>query len=101
MGYSESMIERSLKIWGFDYDNIEISKIRHVPMHDWKISTNNKPLLYIDNLQCCIGLYVYGNGFSFAAHINTVVFRNNEYILDKNILLKYKEILDFLELILL
>ena len=84
MEYNTSLIERSLKIYGFDVSDLEIERIQHVPMHEWKISTNQKPLLYIDNLQCCIGLYAYGNNFAFAAHINTVVFRNNEYSLDGN-----------------
>lgn len=84
MEYNESFIEHSLKIWGFDISNLEINKIQYIPMHEWRISTQNKPLLYIDNLQCCVGLYVYGNNFAFASHINTVVFANNEYILDEN-----------------
>lgn len=84
MEYDVSLIERSLKIWDFDISNLEIEKIQHVPMHEWRISTNEKPLLYIDNLQCCIGLYAYGNNFAFASHINTVVFKNDEYSLDTN-----------------
>ena len=52
-------------------------------MHEWRISTKNKPLLYVENLQCCVGLYIYGNNFAFAAHINTVVFDKDEYTLDE------------------
>lgn len=84
MQYSIDLIERSLKIWGFDIDEIEIEKIKHIAMHQYQISNQDKTLLYIDNLQCCVGLYAYGNNFAFAAHINTVVFDNNEYYLDKN-----------------
>lgn len=82
MEFDNDLIERSLRIWGFDMDEIDISNIQHVPMHEWRISTNDKSLLYIENLQCCIGLYAYGNGFAFATHINTVVFDKNEYALN-------------------
>lgn len=84
MEYDSSLIEQFLKTYGFNTNKIEIEKIKHVPMHQYKISTEDKTLLYIDNLQCCIGLYAYGNGFAFAAHINTVVFEQNEYLLDEN-----------------
>ena len=50
MEYDIFLIEKSLVIWGFDIDNLEIEKIRHVPMHQFRISTKDKPLLYIDNL---------------------------------------------------
>ncbi len=84
MEYSTDLIRHSLKIWGFDINGIEIKKVKHIPMHQYKISTQGKTLLYIENLQCCVGLYAYGNDFAFAAHINTVVFDNDEYSLDKN-----------------
>lgn len=84
MEYNISLIEQSLKIWGFDISKIEIDKVKHVPMHQYKISTQNKTLLYIDNLQCCVALYAYGNNFAFVSHINTVVFDKNEYSLDEN-----------------
>lgn len=53
-------------------------------MHEWRIATKDKTLLYVENLQCCVGLYAYGNNFAFAAHINTRVFDKNEYVLDEN-----------------
>ena len=84
MEYNKELIEHSLKIWGFDINKIELEKVRHIPMHQYKISNQQKTLLYIDNLQCCVGLYAYGNNFAFAAHINTVVFDNDEYYLDEN-----------------
>lgn len=83
MEFDKELIERSLKIWGFDTNHISIEAIQHVPMHEWRISTEDKPLLYIENLQCCRGLYAYGNNFAFAAHINTMVFDNDEYALDE------------------
>ncbi len=84
MEYSTDLIEHSLKIWGFDINEIEIEKIKHIPMHQYQISNQDKTLLYIENLQCCVGLYAHGNNFAFAAHINTVVFDNDEYFLDEN-----------------
>lgn len=84
MEFDRELLERSLKNGDFDMDNTSIELIQHVPMHEWRISTKNKPLLYVENLQCCVGLYAYGNNFAFAAHINTVVFKKNEYALDKN-----------------
>lgn len=84
MEFDRELIEHTLKIFNFDMDRISIEAIQHVPMHEWRIATKDKPLLYVENLQCCIGLYAYGNNFAFAAHINTAVFDKNEYALDKN-----------------
>lgn len=84
MEFDKNLLERSLKICNFDVEQIDIEIIQHVPMHEWKISTKDKPLLYVENLQCCVGIYTYGNNFAFAAHINTVVFDKNEYTLDEN-----------------
>lgn len=82
MEFDKSLIEKSLEIYGFDKENIEIDKICHVPMHEWRVSKKDKPLLYIENLQCCVCLYIYGNNYAFASHINTIVFDNNEYKLN-------------------
>lgn len=84
MELDKNLIERSLKIRNFDVEQMDIEKIQHVPMHEYRISTKDKPLLYVENLQCCVGLYAYGNNFAFAAHINTVVFDKDEYALDEN-----------------
>lgn len=84
MELDRDLIERSLKIRDFNIEEICIDKIQHVPTHEWKIATSDKSLLYIENLQCCVGLYAYGNNFAFAAHINTVVFDKEEYMVDEN-----------------
>ena len=84
MEFNKEIIERSLKVWEFDIDNISTEEIRHVPQHEWRIATKEKPLLYVENLQVCIGLYAYGNNFAFAAHINPLVLAKNEYTLDVN-----------------
>lgn len=80
--YDKELKLKSLSIWGFDIKNLDIEKIVHVPMHQYRIATKEEPMLYVDNLQCCIGLYAYGNNFGFAAHINPVVMCGDEYELD-------------------
>ena len=82
--YDKEMIIRSLKIYGFDMEEIDVDKINYVPMHDYRVATNNKPLLYINNLQCCVGVYAYNNNFGFCAHINTVAMENGDYEVDHN-----------------
>lgn len=82
--YDDELKLRTLSSWGFDVENLEVDKIQHVPMHQYRVSSPKYPMLYVDNLQCCVGLYAYGNGFGFAAHINPVVMRGNEYELDNN-----------------
>ena len=83
MVYDQNMIKHTLKVYNFNLDELSIDNIEHVPMHEWRVATKGKEELYIDNLQCCVGLYAYGNGFAFASHINTVVFRNDEYKLNE------------------
>lgn len=82
--YDDELKQRTLSSWGFDVESLEIDKIQHVPMHQYRVSSQKYPMLYVDNLQCCVGLYAYGNGFGFAAHINPVVMRGNEYEHDSN-----------------
>lgn len=84
MEFAKELIERLLRNWDFDVEHIPIDSVQHVPMHEWRTATNAKPLLYIENLKCCVGLYAYGNNFAFAAHINTVIFDQDEYDLDEN-----------------
>ena len=82
--YDNETIERILNIEGFDLDNLNLSEIKHVPMHQYKISTKEKPLLLVENLQVCIGLYAYSKNFAYAAHLNPVVLRGNEFICDEH-----------------
>lgn len=77
--YDESLISRILTMEGFELENIETSEIQHVPMHQYRVSSSQKPFLLVENLQVCIGLYAYCDGFGFAAHLNPVVMRNNEF----------------------
>ena len=77
-------ISRILKIEDFQLDDINLNKIKHVPMHQYRISSSEKPLLLIENLQVCIGLYAYSKNFGFAAHLNPVVIRGDEFLYDVN-----------------
>lgn len=82
--YDEDLKLRSLNIFGFDMDNLDVSKIIHVPMHHYRIATKEQPMLYVENLQVCIGVYAYTTDFGFAAHVNPVVLHKDEYELNYN-----------------
>lgn len=75
---------KSLKICGFEVENLELDKIRHIPMHQYRVTSKEKPMLYVENLQVCVALYAYSNHFGFAAHINTVIIREDDFILNDN-----------------
>jgi len=87
--YDKETLERLLKIEEFDLEEIELDKIKHVPMHQYRVSTQENPYLLVENLQVCIGLYAYSKDFAYAAHINPVVMRGDEFILDENKNIKY------------
>ncbi len=80
----KSRLIRSLHILKFNVENLDINKINYVPIHQYKIATKEHPLLYVDGLQCCIGLYAYCTNFAFASHINPKIIRNNDFDLDIN-----------------
>lgn len=80
--YDNELKIKSLNTWGVNTEDLDIDRISHVPMHEYRVATEEQPMLYIDNLQCCIGLYAYGNDFGFAAHINPAVMQGDEYELD-------------------
>jgi len=82
--YDNELKLRSLDAWGFDVQSLDINKIMHVPMHQYRVANDKYPLLYIDNLQCCVGIYAYGDNFAFAAHVNPLVMRRDDYELDIN-----------------
>jgi len=85
--YDIETILRILKLEEFDLDELNLNQIKHVPMHQYKTSSLEKSLLLIENLQVCIGLYAYSKNFGFAAHLNPVVMRGDEFQCDteKNI----------------
>lgn len=82
--YDIETILRILKIEEFELDDLNLNQIKHVPMHQYRISSLEKPLLLIENLQVCIGLYAYSKNFGFAAHLNPVVMRGDEFRYDTN-----------------
>lgn len=82
--YNMETISRILKVEEFEIDKLDLNKIMHVPMHQYRLSSLEKPLLLIENLQVCIGLYAYGKNFGFAAHLNPVVMRGDEFECDSN-----------------
>ena len=82
--YDKETILRILTIEEFELDSLELNQIEHVPMHQYRVSTKDKTYLLIENLQVCIGLYAYGKNFGFAAHLNPVVIRGDEFICDEN-----------------
>ncbi len=84
MKYDRDDIERTLGIWGFDTSKIDIDLINYAPMHGFAVATKEKPLLYIDDLQCCIGLMAYAQNFGFLAHISTINMDGEDYYLNEN-----------------
>jgi len=82
--YDIETILRILKLEEFELDKLNLDQIKHVPMHQYRISSLEKPLLLIENLQVCIGLYAYSKSFGFAAHLNPVVMRGDEFQYDTN-----------------
>lgn len=85
--YNIETISQILELEEFELDKLNLNQINHVPMHQYKISSSEKPLLLIENLQVCIGLYAYSKNFGFAAHLNPIVMRGDEFQcnIEKNI----------------
>lgn len=77
--YDDDLKVKILETWNFDIEKIDVDKVAHVPMHQFRISTLTKPMLFVENLQCCIGLYAICNNHVFAAHINPVILRGDEF----------------------
>ena len=82
--YDIELITRILKMEEFELDKLNLNQIKHVPMHQYRISSLEKPLLLIENLQVCIGIYAYSKNFGFAAHLNPMVMRGDEFQCDEN-----------------
>ena len=80
--YNDELIKKSLELWEFDIQNIPLELIQHVPMHSFKVTTSSKPLLYVDNLQCCVSVWALVPNFAFASHINPSVIRNDDFYVD-------------------
>lgn len=93
--YSKDTIERILKLENFNVEDID--DIKHVPMHEYRVSDNEKTKLLIENLQVCVGLFAYSKNFAFAAHLNPVVIRENEIECSNNRILYSRRIEDLFE----
>ena len=48
-------------------------------MHQYRVATSERPLLFVENLQVCIAIYGICEGFGFAAHINPIVLRQDDF----------------------
>lgn len=82
--YDIETISRILKIEEFDLEKLNLNEVKHVPMHQYRTTSKEKPLLLIENLQVCFALYAYSKNFGFAAHLNPVIIRGNEFQCDEN-----------------
>lgn len=78
------LIKRILNLNGFDMNALDVDKIEWVPMAEYRVSSVEKPMLLVENLQVCIGVYAYCDSFAFACHINPYVMHNNEFVCDEN-----------------
>jgi hypothetical protein len=79
--FDEEFIRRSFETFHFNVDEDKIKLIEYVPMLEYRVSSKNKPLLLVEGLQICIGLYAWSPTFCFASHINTLDSSKN-YIKD-------------------
>lgn len=69
--YGANFVRKCLDVWGYDLNDEIIELIKYVPVHQYAIATSEKPLLFVDNLQCCVALYAWTPNFGFLSHINT------------------------------
>ena len=83
MKFDSKYIAHALSVYGFR-DGLPLDSIEYVPMHQFRVATKEKLLLYVDNLQCCVSLFASAANFGFAAHINTMVMRGDEFYVDGN-----------------
>lgn len=93
--FDNNFIKRVLQIYKFGIFDFDVSKISYVHMNDCKFSSKNNPFLLTINLQCCVAVYLCGNGFGFLAHINTTKgnlsslffdVKNNDFLLSDLVL---------------
>lgn len=68
----KEFIDNALKVMEFDIDDKEKSLIQFVNMREYRVASEEKPLLLTMNLQSCIALIAYTKNFSFLAHLNVV-----------------------------
>ena len=66
----KEFIENALNVMKFNIVDEEKDLIQFVPMREYRVANDEKPLLLTINLQSCIALVAYTKGFSFLAHMN-------------------------------
>jgi len=97
--FDNNFIKRVLDIYNLGMNDLDVNKISYVHMNDYKFNSVDMPFLLTFNLQCCVAVYLYGNGFGFLAHINTVRgnlssvffnFQNSEFLLSDLVIEKLK-----------
>lgn len=66
----KDFIENAVNVMKFNIADEEKELIQFVPMKEYRVANEEKPLLLTVNLQTCIALVAYTNGFSFLAHMN-------------------------------
>lgn len=66
----KEFIENALNVMKFNISDEEKDLIQFVPMREYRVASEKKPLLLTVNLQTCIALVAYTKGFSFLAHMN-------------------------------
>jgi len=68
----QKFIDNALEVMKFDINDKEKSLIQFVGMREYRVATEEKPLLLTLNLQSCIALIAYTKNFSFLAHMNVI-----------------------------
>ena len=66
----KEFIENALNVMKFNIADEEKDLIQFVPMREYRVASEGKPLLFTINLQTCIALVAYTKDFSFLAHMN-------------------------------
>lgn len=66
----KEFIENALNVMKFNISDEEKDLIQFVPMREYRVASEERPLLLTVNLQTCIALVAYTKGFSFLAHMN-------------------------------
>lgn len=66
----KEFIENALNVMKINISDEEKDLIQFVPMREYRVASEKKPLLLTVNLQTCIALVAYTKGFSFLAHMN-------------------------------
>lgn len=75
-------IEHALKVYKFNIEEADKGLIQFVPMREYRVATQEKPLLLTCGLQSCIALIAYEKNFSFLAHMNTAGDRVSDFELN-------------------